>query len=504
MKTSPVVLPLNRAKTPGLRPHLGLALGLGVAWLALQPARVAAQAATNAPPVRVSYQGFLTDGTGTPLGQPSPQNYTVDFRLYTSPNSVPILWSERQVVTVDKGNFSVILGEGAPISGENNANLGGVIANSADASDRFIGLTVTLSGGTQNTLQPRLRLLTTPYAFLATTARSVTDANGNNRLSWSTVGRGRMEVNGDLNVTTNLTVAGTATVSGNVSVSGVISGNGSGLTGITPNSLPNIEANKITGVLGTANIPALDASKITTGKFSIDRIPQIPATNIAGPGTILSPYITNTLSGDRLFANNVGIGMSSGTPASRLQLVSADLTGTSIRLDNTSGSGNNWLLESAGTNPFGGQSIGSFLLRHVTTGRIGLSVANTGDVTVPNSLTVNGGLNIGSRSVVVNSGTENLRIVRGTVKATVSGGILSSPQILAGTGYTPSASIGTRLVIDYDDFTGIPTVTVSQDVGLAIVTSATASNAIIALFGLTGAPVLSGSPTIQFIAIGPR
>src|SRR5262249_47035116 len=160
-----------------------------------------------------------------------------------------------------------------------------------------------------------------------------------------------------------LTVAGTATLTGNVNVSGVISGNGSGLTGITLGSLPNIEASKITGVLTQANIPALDASKITTGKFSLDRIPQIPATNIGGPGAILSAYIPNTLSADRLFAKKVGTGLSSGPPPTRLQLVSSDLVGTGLRLDNTSAGGNNWLVQSGGANS--GSGPGRLVVQNV-------------------------------------------------------------------------------------------------------------------------------------------
>ena len=74
------------------------------------------KAADSAPPDRVAYQGYLVDGNGDPLGNSVPANYDVVFRIYnvkqggTTDN---ILWAEQQTVTVDKGYFSVLLGEGS-------------------------------------------------------------------------------------------------------------------------------------------------------------------------------------------------------------------------------------------------------------------------------------------------------------------------------------------------------------------------------------------------------
>jgi len=52
----------------------------------------------------------------------------------------------------------------------------------------------------------------------------------------------------------------------NNQLSGSFSGDGSGLTGLTPSQIPNLDASQITsGTFSTAQIPNLDASKITTG-----------------------------------------------------------------------------------------------------------------------------------------------------------------------------------------------------------------------------------------------
>jgi microcystin-dependent protein len=80
-------------------------------------------------------------------------------------------------VTVDKGNFSVVLGEGAAEGSEARPTLNTVF-NSATASDLFLGITVKGLGGNNNEIMPRLRLLTSPYSFLARTANSVTGSDG--------------------------------------------------------------------------------------------------------------------------------------------------------------------------------------------------------------------------------------------------------------------------------------------------------------------------------------
>jgi len=61
-------------------------------------------------------------------------------------------------------------------------------------------------------IKPRLRLLTSPYAFLARSATALVSPNGSNLV---TSANGEMRVNGTL------------------------TGNGSGLTGLTAGQIPN-------------------------------------------------------------------------------------------------------------------------------------------------------------------------------------------------------------------------------------------------------------------------
>jgi hypothetical protein len=140
--------------------------------------RAFAQANPN-PPERLAYQGFLVDANGIALATNVPKNYDVIFRIWNDPSASAVgnrLWTEQQTVTVDKGYFSVVLGEGSSI-GEARPALSTVFTNST-ASDRWIALTVKGigTGGSDANILPRLRLITSPYAFLATKAISVDGA----------------------------------------------------------------------------------------------------------------------------------------------------------------------------------------------------------------------------------------------------------------------------------------------------------------------------------------
>ncbi|MBL9168989.1 MAG: hypothetical protein JNN07_14710 [Verrucomicrobiales bacterium] len=223
-------------------------------------------AQTAAPPEFMTYQGFLTDANGVPLGANNPLNYTITFKVYGSPTGEDALWGETQIVTVDKGNFNVLLGRGTRLTLPNvpsTVKLPDVFA-SPTASDRYVGISV--SGNNINAeIKPRLRLLPSPYAYLATSALKLTDGQGKPLLDNQA---GRVVGNGS--GLTNLTAA---------NISGVL---GVGI-------IPNLDANKLTsGTLDPARIPvldnskisSLDAAKITAGTLNLARVPLLDNTKI--------------------------------------------------------------------------------------------------------------------------------------------------------------------------------------------------------------------------------
>ena len=153
-------------------------LAFGVLALGLLNDGLAADAN---PPERMTYQGYLVDGNGAALGNSVPANYDIVFRIYDVKQGGVALWAEQQTVTVDNGYFSVLLGEGASTStGEPKDKLSEAFKG-ADISDRFIGITVAGLGGSGVDVEiaPRLRLVSSPFAFTATQATRLTDGSGN-------------------------------------------------------------------------------------------------------------------------------------------------------------------------------------------------------------------------------------------------------------------------------------------------------------------------------------
>ena len=295
------------APTVGRRFATLLALVALTLGLAAPPAR----AATANPPGQMSYQGFLTDANGNPLGSPSPTNTTVIFRIYDASSAGAKKWSEQQVVTIDKGYFTVLLGQGSPVGTETFSSDLTSVFTGADVSDRYLEMQV---GGTSGTIiAPRIQFLPVSYAFLARNANALVSPNG---ASLVTTANGALTVNGTVTATTV-----TAT-----SFSGSFSGSGANLTGLTAAQIPNLDAGKITtGTFADARIPSLAASKVTSGSFADAQIPSLNASKITagtlpvsrgGTGSSSQNFVDlsnsqYSIGGNKSFANWIGIGTGS-------------------------------------------------------------------------------------------------------------------------------------------------------------------------------------------------
>lgn len=206
-----------------------------------------ARAADANPPDRLTYQGYLVDANGAPLATNNPVNYDVVFRIYTEQTGGTLVWAERQTVTVDKGRFSVLLGEGAVNASDPRPALHTVFA-SATASDRFLDLTATIDSAPLN-IAPRLRLLTSPYAFHARTAMALVSPNGGNLV---TTANGELIVNGTLNATG-------------------LTGDGANLAGLNASGIS-------VGTLGDARLSANVPLKNGTNTFTGSNIFSAPIT----------------------------------------------------------------------------------------------------------------------------------------------------------------------------------------------------------------------------------
>jgi microcystin-dependent protein len=221
-------------------------------------------AADANPPDRMSYQGYLVDSSGTALGNTAPKNYDVIFRIWSDQLLATTgyrIWSEQQTITVDKGYFSVLLGEGSSYSGEARPLLSSLFTNALNASDRFIDITVKGigTGGTDSAILPRVRLLSSPYAFLArnsiyagnavTAAYAVNSGNASNLVNGANASV--VAVSGS-----TVTVAGGVTMSGSISgVNATLSGNISGVNATLSGSVTGGVITATSAFVGNGTIP---------------------------------------------------------------------------------------------------------------------------------------------------------------------------------------------------------------------------------------------------------
>ena len=384
------------ASSPRRLPGALVLAGLCAAFLCwLAPG--AARAADANPPGKLTYQGFLTDGSGVPYGNTAPVNQAVVFRIWkkaTGTTSSDLVWAEWQTVTIDKGHFSVLLGEGAA-----EAANAGVFSQSpaitsfsgSDASDRFMEIALANSSGVAQTIiSPRLQFQPAPYAALSRSARQVVDDGGNAVLT---------------------ATGGNVTFTGNVT-GNKFNGDGSGLTGLTSVQIPSLDASKVnSGTFSLTQIPSLDTSKINSGILPISR---------GGTGSGSQNFVDLStqqtyIRGNKSFYNYVAINGNSDTvPRQAL-----DVFGTALIRDS-----------------------------------LGVGTTSPGA-----TLDVRGNIKLGpSGQFFAPGGEENLRIVRGAGTANTTVGTVNSP--ISGSGFTyKKLSQGVVEVIFNTPFAGTPTVT---------------------------------------------
>ena len=74
--------------------------------------------AADGPPEFMTYQGHLVNAQGDAVGTDGPESRLIEFRIFDKEQGGTHYMLNLQTVTVDKGYFSVLLGQGAKIPGE--------------------------------------------------------------------------------------------------------------------------------------------------------------------------------------------------------------------------------------------------------------------------------------------------------------------------------------------------------------------------------------------------
>jgi hypothetical protein len=132
-------------------------------------------------PSLMSYQGRVTDAVGALIGDPSPVNRKVVFRLYAAPSGDNALYAETQTVTISGGEFGVLIGNGAGIAGSPGPDAQAStlktlsdIINSGTNSSLYLG--VTVDDGTTAVdpeIAPRQQMVSGAFALRAKVAETV-------------------------------------------------------------------------------------------------------------------------------------------------------------------------------------------------------------------------------------------------------------------------------------------------------------------------------------------
>ncbi|MEN9576533.1 MAG: hypothetical protein RL514_4388 [Verrucomicrobiota bacterium] len=205
------------------------------------------RAATPTPPGQMAFQGFLSDTAGQPLGFANPLKTNLTFRIWrnaTGTTAGDLVWSESQTVVVEQGQYTALLGNGAVVGTEPNTNHLATVFTGADASDRFLGVTV----GTGTEIRPRIQFFASPFAQFSGASTMLVGAGGTSLLKASGTNLG-------VNLTNNPTVP--LEINGSLKATNFV-GSGAQLTGVSVSSV------RLTGTITAAHIAdgALTGAKL--------------------------------------------------------------------------------------------------------------------------------------------------------------------------------------------------------------------------------------------------
>lgn len=275
-------IPINRQPEPYQKPmNTRFLTLLGALALLLAPF------ATAAVPDTIDYQGLVLDKDGKPLSPITPTNYSMEFRIYSDPFGGTAIWTEKQIVTVVDGKFSVRLGEGAAVDPPEPRP---TLSEAFTSSPRFLGLKVEIPGQTPGEITPRLAFLSAPFAF-------------------------RSETSGTSDLATNATTA-----------SRIMQVEGTSTLGTT--TIEKLTANGIldADIISVNTIETRGSGKVTA--YEIEATGTAKARNMVSDGNIdaISGTITaNKFSGDGSLLTNVDLEKTTGSLSSGRLVVNSDL-----------------------------------------------------------------------------------------------------------------------------------------------------------------------------------
>lgn len=130
-------------------------------------------------PLTVNYQGIVYDSAGAAIGASAAVNRKVIFRLYDASTAGNKLWTEEQTVTIYKGEFSVVLGNGTTATGTASTEIRPALDTvfTGSTTTRYLEVMVDNGDGSitaaDTPISPRQLITTTFYAFHAQVAEAI-------------------------------------------------------------------------------------------------------------------------------------------------------------------------------------------------------------------------------------------------------------------------------------------------------------------------------------------
>jgi microcystin-dependent protein len=257
-------------------------------------------AQTTTVPTLMSYQGRVTDAAGVLIGNTTPVNRSVTFRLYTASTGGNAIWAEVQTATISGGEFSVLVGNGTGLSGFPGPSAPAVqpyktlsdIINTATTSSLYLGLTVDdgNSSTVDSEISPRQQIVGAAFSMRSRVAETVASAS----VTSSMISDGA--------VTTNTILAGAV--------------NNSKIADLSVNTAKLADATITTAKIADANVTT---AKLVNGSVTTDKILD---------GAVTTADLANgSVNSDKIADNTINsIDIGDG------QVQNADLAGSSVDL----------------------------------------------------------------------------------------------------------------------------------------------------------------------------
>lgn len=129
-------------------------------------------------PSLMSYQGRVSDASGTLIGATNPVNRTVTFKFYSTSTGGTPLYAEAQTVTISAGEFSVLLGNGTGVATFHGPSAPAltpyITLPSIMTGPVYLGITVDDgTAAADPEIAPRQQIVSAAYAFRAQVAETV-------------------------------------------------------------------------------------------------------------------------------------------------------------------------------------------------------------------------------------------------------------------------------------------------------------------------------------------